>query len=452
MAAGANDTILMADSAQTTGLKWVASATPSTQAFGDAAATGTADTFTRGDHKHAMPADPVTAHAAASDPHTGYVLESLLDAKGDLIVASADNTPARLAVGTNTYVLTADSGETTGVKWAAPGSGAPADAHYVTTQAESGLSAEVLLSAVIGYGVTSSRPSAGTAGRLYYSTDDGTMFRDNGASWDSVGGSGGGGGGAPSDANYVTEDANASLSAESVLGTAVITTTVHASRQAAAKAGRLHLPSDGLSVSRDTGSVWSTWGPIYPLTPPPAVSGNLTWVNQGGATATETLDSILLTVPAGAGTNLRGLYRSVSSTWTLTACFIPIFPTANNNSCGVMFRQSSDGKMVVWGLTTDGASPTKPTLLAGKYTSATLYSANYTVNYPITWGPCPLWLKIADNGTSRISSWSPNGIDWVDFHTVGRTDFLTADQVGFYCEAANATFGPKARLISWVYA
>lgn len=52
---GADDTILMADAAAGAGLKWVASATPSTQAFADAAAVGTGDTFTRGDHKHAMP-------------------------------------------------------------------------------------------------------------------------------------------------------------------------------------------------------------------------------------------------------------------------------------------------------------------------------------------------------------------------------------------------------------
>lgn len=119
VAAGANDTILMADSAQTAGLKWVAPATPSTQAFGDAAAAGSSDTFTRGDHKHAMPANPVTAHEAASDPHAGYVLESLLDAKGDLIAASANDTPGRLPVGTDGYVLAADSGQTLGVKWAA---------------------------------------------------------------------------------------------------------------------------------------------------------------------------------------------------------------------------------------------------------------------------------------------------------------------------------------------
>jgi len=98
--------------------------TPSTQAFGDAAAAGTGTKSSNADHKHAMPADPVTAHVAAADPHTGYMLESLFDAKGDLFVATADNTPARLAVGTNNQVLTADSAQSTGVKWATPSGGA----------------------------------------------------------------------------------------------------------------------------------------------------------------------------------------------------------------------------------------------------------------------------------------------------------------------------------------
>jgi hypothetical protein len=44
----------------------------------------------------------------------------ILDAKGDLISATAADTPARLAVGANNTVLTADSTEATGLKWATP--------------------------------------------------------------------------------------------------------------------------------------------------------------------------------------------------------------------------------------------------------------------------------------------------------------------------------------------
>lgn len=53
------------------------------------------------------------------------IQNAIIDAKGDLIVGASNDTPARLAVGTNDYVLTADSTATNGVKWAAiPSSGA----------------------------------------------------------------------------------------------------------------------------------------------------------------------------------------------------------------------------------------------------------------------------------------------------------------------------------------
>ena len=49
--------------------------------------------------------------------------DAIFDAKGDLAVGTGADTAARLAVGTNGQVLTADSAETTGLKWSAAGAG-----------------------------------------------------------------------------------------------------------------------------------------------------------------------------------------------------------------------------------------------------------------------------------------------------------------------------------------
>ena len=53
----------------------------------------------------------------------GVVQKDIVDAKGDLVVATASDAVARLAVGSNDYVLTADSSEATGLKWAAATNG-----------------------------------------------------------------------------------------------------------------------------------------------------------------------------------------------------------------------------------------------------------------------------------------------------------------------------------------
>ena len=59
----------------------------------------------------------VFANASASIPKT------IIDAKGDLIVGTAADTAARLAVGANNNILVADSSTATGLKWAAPAGG-----------------------------------------------------------------------------------------------------------------------------------------------------------------------------------------------------------------------------------------------------------------------------------------------------------------------------------------
>ena len=67
---------------------------------------------------------------------SSFVSKTIIDAKGDLIVGTAADTVARLAVGTNTHVLTADSTQASGMVWAAV-SGLPSQTgnsgKYLTT-------------------------------------------------------------------------------------------------------------------------------------------------------------------------------------------------------------------------------------------------------------------------------------------------------------------------------
>lgn len=66
---------------------------------------------------------------------------------------------------------------------------APSGASYVTTAAESGLSAEkVLGTSVLMAGTLAGRPAASVAGYHYFATDDngGTVYRDTGVAWNQI--------------------------------------------------------------------------------------------------------------------------------------------------------------------------------------------------------------------------------------------------------------------------
>ncbi len=82
----------------------------------------------------------VLAKASGSDLDFSWVTtddanaiqNAIVDAKGDLISATAADTPARLAVGTNGQVLTADSTTATGLKWATASASVSFNTGYAT--------------------------------------------------------------------------------------------------------------------------------------------------------------------------------------------------------------------------------------------------------------------------------------------------------------------------------
>jgi hypothetical protein len=136
VAVGADGFVLTADALEATGVKWaavppdaskVALATFTTS--GDllvGTGSGTVARLGLGTNDHVLTADTGTGLPkwAAVPPDASKVGLATYAAKGDILAAVSPNTPAAVSVGTNGHVLTADSAESAGVKWAA----VPADA------------------------------------------------------------------------------------------------------------------------------------------------------------------------------------------------------------------------------------------------------------------------------------------------------------------------------------
>jgi len=74
--------------------------------------------------RHVLTSDDLTFFNTGVATADAAIPKSTVTTKGDLIVATASGVVTRVGVGTNEYVLTADSTTASGVKWAASTGGA----------------------------------------------------------------------------------------------------------------------------------------------------------------------------------------------------------------------------------------------------------------------------------------------------------------------------------------
>jgi len=226
-------------------------------------------------------------------------------------------------------------------------------------------------------------------------------------------------------------------------------------------AGRLYLPSaPGWYWFRDNGQEWEGWGLLYSFEEPD--ENGFSWINQGSASTSTTDGGVYLTTPApgAAGENVRLRVQAVSfvapttAPYTVTAAFTPLLFPSDQTSAGLIFRESSTGEFIYFRVifdTTSSLSKSDLVLSLDKYGNATTFNSNYKVLSASYIKSPTIWLKMEDDNTNLIWSFSNDGENFHTFDTQTRTDFMAGgpDQIGYAVNSNNTTGSAAMTLFSW---
>ena len=122
--------------------------------------------------KHVFTGDDATFFTTGTTTADNAIPESVVTAKGDLLVATGSGVVARQAVGTNGFVLTADSTLTNGIKWSTAAAG------DVTLTGVQTLTNKTLTAPVINLSINANTATTYT----FVLTDNGKLVTSNNAS------------------------------------------------------------------------------------------------------------------------------------------------------------------------------------------------------------------------------------------------------------------------------
>lgn len=159
---------------------------------------------------------------------------------------------------------------------------------------------------------------------------------------------------------------------------------------------------------------------------------NLTWtaLNQTSGTYDDTTDRRLKAQCAGNGTaQLRGWYASLTPPFDYRF-YIKFFNSdVNFNGVSIGFRQDSTGELHTFSQFVEATTFTTQYEVR-KWNSATSVNSDYIAAKDVS---CHVnWVRLLDNNaSSRAIYISEDGTNWQSIHSIGRTDFLTADEVFF---------------------
>lgn len=160
---------------------------------------------------------------------------------------------------------------------------------------------------------------------------------------------------------------------------------------------------------------------------------NFTWVNQGGATATDVPDnnSVFLSGPLGAGDNVRSIVVTAPAAPFTITIRMDCLSRTDFVTMGIVLRNSGNSRLLVLGPTTNGSVSMGIT----RYTNNTTFSAT-TINGPAYY--VPKWLRASVTTTTVTFQFSEDGNSWQTLGTETRASFITTiNQIGVAVNAPN---------------
>ena len=206
----------------------------------------------------------------------------------------------------------------------------------------------------------------------------------------------------------------------------------YANLPSAEKAGRIYRSSDSIYDFRDSGSAWVAYGPRWKLTPLP--NNHLaSWINQNSAIASYSNGMLSFRSSVSSNDHHSILYRAAPTPPYTITVLVEVWPilTASFNSFNFVFLDSASGKFSNIQLAYN-TSTGKLRFDVEKWDDFNSFNAGYALTeYPITPQTYPKWVRLVDDNTNRKWQVSWDGFYWRTVHSIGRTDFITPDSVGF---------------------
>lgn len=193
------------------------------------------------------------------------------------------------------------------------------------------------------------------------------------------------------------------------------------------------------------GNSFAVLMPTAGLTAP--VDGDFAWINQDNATKSVDGDgNIFIINPSTSGGASLRKKAAPGTPYTIEAGIIPFIPGTSGSQCGLCFRESSTGKLVIIGAHRDRG------MSVAKYTNGDTFNGHYLELDTVAHGPV-MWLRMTDNATNLIFSVSFDGRNYIQVHSVSRTDWMAGgpNEVGFFvAKSASPSIDAALTLIHWL--